>query len=429
MRLALPGETSPQETSNSRGTPKAPQRHQRGNSYYVLTAEHVVDKEAKYQVVTHDGKRYPVDYSTVQKLGVDLAVLQFQSQESYPVATLANYDLGIEEEPRVFLSGWPGLKLGEIGRPDPLFTAGRVFSKEWGAINAKDSYSLTEANGYELVYSNPTIGGMSGGPVLDARGRVIGIHAAAEGDIISRVQLGLSLGVPVRTFLSLASRRKIQPEWLKVESEVPPPLKRAVSPGRSMSPGSANRTTRGTSYSHKRGDTGERTAIREALFTAKKPSKGGKEKDWVNYGNQLWRLFEFEEAVAAFDEAIKLNPDFEQAWYARGLALDWQGEYQAAVASFDKATEINYSFYQAWRKRSEALYLLKRYSDYVLAYNNWGVTRSDLGDYKGAIEDMQKAAQIFCAGVLTAKKHGKTPEYFSSRYPRSPSHVGAMSLG
>jgi len=85
---------------------------QRGNSYYVLTAEHVVDKEEKYQVVTHDGKRYPVDYSTVQTLGVDLAVLQFQSQESYPVATLANYDLGIYEERWVFLSGWPGLKLG-----------------------------------------------------------------------------------------------------------------------------------------------------------------------------------------------------------------------------------------------------------------------------------------------------------------------------
>jgi len=387
---------------------------ERGNSYYVLTAKHVVDNEEKYQVVTHDGKRYPVDYGTVQQLGVDLAVLQFQSQESYRVATLANYDQ--ENGNWVFLSGWPGLELGEIGRPYPLFTAGRVFSKEWGAIKAKDSYSLTKANGYELVYTNPTLGGMSGGPVLDSRGRVIGIHAAAEGDMLSGVQLGYSLGVPVRTFLSLASRAQI---WLKVEESIPPPLNR-----------------------------GEITAIREALFTAKKPSKGAKEEEWVNYGNQLWRfcqcLCECEESVevvAAFDEAIKLNSDFDEAWYARGLALIWQGQYQAAVESFKKATEISPNFYQAWRERGEALYSLKRYTealasvdkaiainpkDFVLyllrgellqelerdaeaveaysqaikikphqfAYNNRGITRKKLGDYKGAIADYNKAIKI-----------------------------------
>ena len=385
---------------------------QRGNSYYVLTAKHVVDKEEKYQAVTHDDKRYPVDYSTVQTLGVDLAVLQFQSQESYRVATLANYDLEIEERRWVFLSGWPGLKLGEVRRPYPLLTAGRVFSKERGAIAAKDSYSLTEATGYELVYTNPTLGGMSGGPVLDSRGRVIGIHAAAEGEEVSNVQLGYSLGVPVRTFLNLASRAQISPEWLKVESEVPPRLNR-----------------------------GEITAIREALFTAKKPSKGAKAKDWVNYGNQLWRLFEFKEAVAAFDKARKLNPDFEEAWYARGLALIEQEEYQAAVASFDKATEINPSFYQAWRKRGEALYLLKQYEealasfdkaialnpkDFILygsrgdllqeleryaeaveaysqaikikphpfIYNNRGLARRDLGELKEAIADFNRAIKI-----------------------------------
>ncbi|MBO1349641.1 MAG: tetratricopeptide repeat protein [Hormoscilla sp. GUM202] len=383
---------------------------QRGNSYYVLTAQHVVKNEEKYQVVTHDGKRYPVDYSTVQTLGVDLAVLQFQSQESYPLATLANYDQGNYDW--VFLSGWPGLKLGESRRPYPLFTAGFVFSKEWGAIRAKDSSSLTETNGYELVYTNPTLGGMSGGPVLDSRGRVIGIHAAAEGEEVSNVQLGFSLGVPVRTFLSLASRAQISSQWLRVEESVPLPLNRA-----------------------------EKTAIREALFAAKKPPKGAKANDWVNYGNQLWRLFEYEDAVAAFDEAIKLNPYFEEAWYARGLALIVQRENQASLASFDKATEINPSFYQAWRQRGEALYFLKQYPEalasvdkaiaiepkdsilyflqgeiliqlelyaeaveaysqvikikpYPFAYFQRGYARGKLGDYKGAIADYSQALKI-----------------------------------
>jgi len=332
------------------------------------------------------------------------------------VATLANYDLGIDERRWIFLSGWPGLKPGEMRTADPEFTAGLVFSKEYGSINVKDSLSLTD--GYELVYTNPSQGGMSGGPLLDAGGRVIGIHAAAEGellwgeDALYQIQLGLSLGVPVRTFLSLASRAKIKPKWLKVESSAPPPLK-----------------------------GGEVTAIREALFTAKKPSRGGSAIDWVNYGNNLWRLFEFEDAVAAFDEAIKLKPKFEQAWYGRGLALNSQEKYREAVVSFDKATEINPRLYQAWRQRGEALYWLKRYSEalasldkaininpkdsvlywlrglmlqeleryaeaveaysqaidikpHPFAYVNRGSARGNLGDDSGAIADYNKAIEI-----------------------------------
>jgi len=385
----------------------------RGKTYYVLTADHVVKDENKYEVVAPDGKRYPVDYGKVQRLeGVDLAVLQFQSQESYRVATLANYNWDVDERRWVFLSGWPGLKPGEFRSADPEFTAGLVFSKERGSLNVKNSLSLTEANGYELVYSTPSQGGMSGGPVLDARGRVIGIHAAAEGELLLEegalysIQLGYSLGVPVRTFLSLAGRTDVKPEWLQVEKTAPRSLNK-----------------------------------KEITIIIEKPAKSGSAIDWVNYGNQLWRLFEYEEAVAAFDEAIKRKPKFEQAWYARGLALQGQGKYRAAVASFDKATEINPRFYEAWRERGKALDWLQRYREalasldkaininpkdsvlYMLrgvllqeleryaeaveaysqaidikphpfAYVGRGVARGNLGDDSGALADYNKAIEI-----------------------------------
>ena len=67
-----------------------------GNNYYVLTAHHVAKQENKNQeVVTHDGKRYPVNESTVKSLDpqADLAVLQFSSNDNYKVANLGDYDL------------------------------------------------------------------------------------------------------------------------------------------------------------------------------------------------------------------------------------------------------------------------------------------------------------------------------------------------
>ena len=43
-----------------------------GNTYYVLTAKHVVATQDEYEIVTSDAKSHKLDYSTVKKLpGVD----------------------------------------------------------------------------------------------------------------------------------------------------------------------------------------------------------------------------------------------------------------------------------------------------------------------------------------------------------------------
>jgi tetratricopeptide (TPR) repeat protein/S1-C subfamily serine protease len=377
---------------------------QNGNIYYVATATHVVKYQAQYHVVTPDGNRYPVDYGKVTLFpGVDLAVLQFSSPETYPVATLAKYKLKYDEGQWVFLSGWPGVQPGNPFQRE--FTAGLAFSEFIGSVSVKDASSLV--NGYELVYTNLSKGGMSGGPVLDTQGRVIGIHAAAEGDNLYPVQLGYSLGVPIRTLVGLASQAGIQPEWLKVETSRPKELTEEESD----------------------------SSIKAWELTLHKPSSTGSYEDWVNYGNQFWRFHLNKKALDAFDQAIKLKPNRYHAWYGRGLALKQDDKYREAIAAFEEVTEINSRISPAWRERGELfaklkdypqalesideaikhsrqpdfklyalrgdwLLQLKRYSEavdayskainikpYPFIYKNRGVARSLLKDYEKAIED------------------------------------------
>lgn len=330
-----------------------------GSTYTVLTAEHVVRQEeqcdrTKLEVLTPDGQRYPVSVndSTVKSIpGADIAVLQFTSNQNYRVATLAKYDL-VKTTGFVFVSEGLRSKPG-VREPKHLFTAGRIVSGLLGSVVAKNSLSLTY--GYGLAYTNVTEEGMSGGPILDTRGRVIGIHGRAEEEKITdkagqnrRILLGFSLGVPVSTFLSQAQVVGLKPEFLKVETSAPPPL-----------------------------TDKETNTIIQALLKVEKPSNSADAIDWLNYGWQVGKLREDSEdtkpaieAVRAIDRAIQLQPNFYQAWYLRGFLLFSLHQYAEALKSFNKATQIEPKFYPAWRWRGLVLFSeLKQYQEALESFD------------------------------------------------------------
>jgi tetratricopeptide (TPR) repeat protein len=51
----------------------------------------------------------------------------------------------------------------------------------------------------------------------------------------------------------------------------------------------------------------------------------------------------YEEAIKAYDEAIKLVPDYADAYYNKGLALRALGRISEADAAFAKANELGYT--------------------------------------------------------------------------------------
>ncbi len=220
-----------------------------GNTYYVLTANHVVptgeDAQGKieYTIVAPDKKAYPLDFQTVKSFmnqRVDLAVFEFTSDEDYQVATLASSDRVTEGVP-VFVSGWPrpGTMSSSTGNQTiRQFTDGRV-----------STILETPLQGYRIGYTNTTLGGMSGGPVVDAGGRVVAIHGRADLDNINAAALlqsatgattqeqlqdlqqlaglisstGFNYGIPITVFLQLAPQAGLYMN-LKVENSPPPEL-------------------------------------------------------------------------------------------------------------------------------------------------------------------------------------------------------------
>lgn len=200
--------------------------------YYVLTANHVTrerenrDGEIEYTVVTHDKQAYKIDYDTVQPLSdnLDLAIFEFESDEDYPVATLADSDL-ISQTTPVFVSGWqrPGTVQGNQ-------TIRQLTSSRVTTILDEPAYG-----GYQIGYDNTTLGGMSGGPVVDVAGRVIGIHGLADSDNPETLGLenststqellktGFNYGIPINTFLQQSAQAGLYLN-LDVEKDAAPEL-------------------------------------------------------------------------------------------------------------------------------------------------------------------------------------------------------------
>ncbi|REJ49963.1 MAG: hypothetical protein DWQ58_15950, partial [Microcystis aeruginosa TA09] len=298
-----------------------------GNIYTVLTADHVFCEKEKsqdaaskpclnftYTVVTSDGKTRNIEKSTIiRQEGVDLAVFQFESRDNYPIAEIANYNPNTGDF--VFAAGFP--KIGD--NPSKwLFSGGTIHDKEGGLLATRQSPLSTQQSGtlqsvasltggYELVYTSITFGGMSGGAVLDSQGRVIGIHGGSEGAGGGKIQLGYSLGIPISTFIGLQERLKVKPQLL---------------------------TTAQPQVSQQ-----QKLEIIQAITGVIVPNTNATADIWIERGGQLWRLRRSEEAIKAFDEAIKQNdPDnVYLAWYGKGLALFELSKYQTAIEALQQA--------------------------------------------------------------------------------------------
>lgn len=133
-----------------------------------------------------------------------------------------------------------------------------------------------------------------------------------------------------------------------------------------------------------------------------------------NMGNALQKLDRFEEAIEAFEKALKIDPTMCDAWINRGRLLDDLGHHEEAIQSYDISLEIDPNDAMAWTNRGNSFRALENFKEGLASYANAlqldpsdfkallgaAVCYAHLGDTKKALEMFTELEQLDQSWVL-----------------------------
>ncbi|WP_052055480.1 GUN4 domain-containing protein [Myxosarcina sp. GI1] len=167
------------------------------NVYTVLTNWHVVRNPGQYSLQTIDGREHQINSTSIRQIAkLDLAIVKFESNQNYQVAELGDSG-NILEGQSIYFAGYPGEQRQENSRYYRFFAANLV-----GIL------PNSTANGYSLIYNGEAFPGMSGGPVFDKYGNLIGIHGEAN---INAITGGTSnYAIPINAYRQAIAQNQSQ---------------------------------------------------------------------------------------------------------------------------------------------------------------------------------------------------------------------------
>ena len=119
-------------------------------------------------------------------------------------------------------------------------------------------------------------------------------------------------------------------------------------------------------------------------------------------------LMLFDAAIDSYQQALRIKPDYADAYYNMGIALKNKGDLEAAIDSYQQALRIKPDYADAYYNMGIALkdkgdleaaidsyqQALRIKPDYADAYNNMGIALKDKGDLEAAIDSYQQALRI-----------------------------------
>ncbi len=174
--------------------------------------------------------------------------------------------------------------------------------------------------------------------------------------------------------------------------------------------------------------------------------------NYYNQGNRLIREDKYPQAIDAFDRAVKIKPDFAEAWTNRGFALGKIQRLLEKFASCEQATRVRADFAEAWNCRGLARFDLQQYESaleeydraiavepkFYLAWFNKGQALLKLGRNEGAIAATQRAIDIkpdfalawsqMCRALYQLQRYEEARSYCQESINIHPTHQPTIDL-
>jgi Tfp pilus assembly protein PilF/V8-like Glu-specific endopeptidase len=305
-----------------------------GDVYTILTAAHVVKNgRASYTITTPDGRTYPPIANSIRRYqgDVDLAVLKFRSSATYKLAELGDSNV-LKGGMNIYVAGFPA--------PTKVITES-VFVFREGKVSANSKRAFKD--GYSLLYSNNTLSGMSGGPVLNEAGQVVGIHG--KGDRDQGIKTEFNAGIPIARFADIAGGLGVETGTSLARTVQSPTL-------------TADDYFVSAYQKNEQGNyQGALTDYNQAI--ALNPNNAGA---YNNRGNLKYqKLNDYQGALADYNRAIAINPNLAEAYGNRGLLkLEKLNDLSGALQDLSYAIKLNPQFDGGYYNRGDLLYTAGR---------------------------------------------------------------------
>ncbi len=172
---------------------------------YIITNRHVVADGTEITVTLSDGRRLPAEIVGTDGLS-DLAVLKIEAEGLMPIT-------------------WGDSDRCKVG--SPVWAVGSPFGLDrtvtFGILSGKNRKVRASTQYQDFMQSDVAVNpGNSGGPLVDARGTLVGINTAIVGDTYQGVSFSIPSAVAKQVYRRIRETGHVDRGWLGVAlSEVP----------------------------------------------------------------------------------------------------------------------------------------------------------------------------------------------------------------
>lgn len=172
---------------------------------HVMTNYHVIAEGERITVGLSDGRRLPAQVVGTDTL-TDLALLKVDANSLFPIK-------------------WGDSDRSEVG--SPVWAVGSPFGLDqtvtFGILSGKHRMVKASSRYQDFMQSDAAVNpGNSGGPLVDARGELIGINTAIVGDTFRGVSFAIPSNVVRKVYERLRDHGRFDRGWLGVALEEVP---------------------------------------------------------------------------------------------------------------------------------------------------------------------------------------------------------------